>query len=222
MPDRGPWPAKFGLRSGKFQILFWRLHQFTKAPSALLVFVCADSYLRGLRSEYRLVLEFGKRWCSLWSDFSIDLKNLRHISLRLSLSVGSCEQTKASPYDDPGKIMRIARICTLSISSVRYWVRPGCHAAHAYSSTGRILVVYMSNISFEGIPSRRHSTNKCSRCEALPVMYSTCWFHLRSSLIITPRFRYWNAFLVWNVPQGYCSIQLFKLRRHFLFSFLST
>ena len=85
-----------------------------------------------------------KRWCSLWSDFSIDLKNLGNISLRQSLSVGSCEQTKASPYDNPGKIMRIARICTLSISSVRYWVRPECHAAHAYSNTGRILVVYMS------------------------------------------------------------------------------
>ena len=118
-------------------------------------------------------------------------QNLRHISLRLSLSVGNCEQTKASPYGNPMKIMRIAWICTLPMSSVRYWVRPGCHAAHAYSSTGRILVVYMSNISFEGKPARRHSTNKCSRCEALPVMYSTCWFHLRSSLLITTKIFDW-------------------------------
>ena len=136
----------------------------------------------------------------MWSEFSIDLKYLRHISLRLSLSVGNCEQTNSSPYDNHGKIMRIARICTLSMSSVRYWVRPRCHAAHAYSSTGRILVVYMSNISFERIPARRHSTNKCSRCEALSVMYSTWWFHLRSSLIITPRMFHWLTTSIAEFP----------------------
>ena len=96
--------------------------------------------------------------------------------------------------------MRIARIWTLSISSVRYWVRPGCHAANAYSSTCRILIVYMNNISLEGIPARRHSTNKCSHCEALPVMYSTCWFHLRSSLIITPRMFDWLTTSIGELP----------------------
>ena len=138
-----------------------QLHQ-SLIRSVLLV-VCADSYVRGLWSDYRLVWEFGRRWCSLWSDFSIDLKNLRHVSLRLSLIVGNCELTNSSPFDHPGKNIRIARICTLSMSSVRYWVRPGSHAAHAYSSTGRILIMYIINILFEVIPARPQSTNKCSR-----------------------------------------------------------
>ena len=156
-------------------------------------------------------MKFGRIWGILWSDVSIDLKNLRHISLRLSLSVGNCEQTNASLYDNHGKIMRIARICILWMSSVRYWVSPGCHAAHAYSSTDRILVVYMSSISFEGIPAQRHNTNKCSRCEALPEMYSTCWFHLRSSLIIIPRIFDWLTTSIGELPIYKCLKDLLDL-----------
>ena len=55
-----------------------------------------------------------------------------------------------------------------------------------------------SNISFEGIPARRHSINKCS--EALPVMYSAYWFHLRSSLMITPRIFDWLTTSIGELP----------------------
>ena len=36
------------------------------------------------------------------------------------------------------------------ISPVRYWVRPGCHAVHAFSSTGRLFVVYMIPFNVRG------------------------------------------------------------------------
>ena len=125
----------------------------------------------------------------------------RQMYLLLSCNFGSWALSSASSYDKPGNMIFNARTCILSMSSLRYWQRPGCHAAHAYSSTGLILVIYMSLISLLPMPALRHNTNKCNLCEAFRVIYSTCLFHLRSSLTMTPSILEW-----WTTSMGVLSI----------------
>ena len=88
-----------------------------------------------------------------------------------------------------GNIILKALLCIDSIASDKY-VGISSYTCAAYSTTDLTLQRYTLTMSFGITPARFSNLSANNLFAALAIIYSTCAFHLRSSLIITPRSLY--------------------------------
>ena len=138
--------------------------------------------------------ELHPRWVPLRSSWSLFcsfcrtfLNSLSTSSWRRSESLVRPDSTKASLYEQRGKMMPIARFCTPSSSLERYTGRLSWKTGHAYSVIGRIQVQEKNWINSRVPRPERLSWDKLyKRFLAFLIMESMWQFHFKSLEMLRP------------------------------------
>ena len=133
------------------------------------------------------MLRAGRSSWSLFCSFcKIFLNSLSTSSWRRSESLVRPDSTKASLYEQRGKMMRIARFCTPSSSLERYTGRPSWKTGHAYSVIGRIQVQKKWTNTRVPRPERLNWDKLYKRFLAFLIMESMWQFHFKSLEMLRP------------------------------------
>ena len=138
---------------------YWQLnkHQGKKLFLYLSVLQIGLGYAVWDLSPYLDCLFSGIKSCKVWLVSFMFSKKLLHISSLLLLREGSCKWASAVSYEFCGLIILKARFWIDSRLSRCSNVREVDHTGQAYSTTGRIKVLYTLHNSFSPRPARlRH------------------------------------------------------------------